>query len=162
MKKTGAPKKNRQPQSDLRTAAPTHPLMSREEELRFARICRQGFLDKARVDPLNDEPLSCILGPIILGRAGPFDKELAGKMFVGLLEGGTVEQTKAFFKRVLTLKSKAKDTHSNGFYYYAYSNFIEENGFEPSKKGLKKFILAREETYRPARAVKVTGGKKLV
>jgi len=122
--------------------------MSPEEELRFSRTCRQQALDVLSVDPLNNEPLSCILGPIITGSAGAFDKELAGKMFVGLLEGGTVEQTAAFFKRVLALKGKAKDAHPNGFYYYAYSNFIEENGFEPSKAGLKKFILARPDTYR--------------
>jgi len=148
-KKIGRPTKSKPAKNDLRTAAPEPPLMSAEEELRFSRICRQSVLDQARVDPYGDEPLSCVFAPVILKRGAEWEKDDAGKLLVGLLESYTADQIEAFFKRVVQLKRNAESlAHRNGFAYYAYSMFLEETGREPSKRELKKYIVARREVYK--------------
>jgi len=136
------PKKLRHDTPDLRaTDAP--------DEKALAPIVRQMALNSLRVDPHGDEPLSCILAPVIRKRGSTSDKELAGKMFVHLLENGTADQAETFFRRVMTLKRNFEQLpHRNGFAYYAYSMFIEENGFEPTKARLKKYILARPDIYK--------------
>jgi hypothetical protein len=138
-----APKKIKFPPMDLRT----HD----SEPDNFAAMFRQSQINRLRVDQLGDEPLACVLAPVILKRASAGEIELAGEMFVHMLADCTADQAEAFFKRVVTLKRNAEGLpHRNGFAYYAYARFIEETGREPSKAELKRYILARREIYRDA------------
>lgn len=117
----------------------------------LARISRQSAINTERVDPHRDEPLACILGGVILGRSTADEKDLVGKLFTHILETATPEHARQFFARVLELKkSAAMPAHRNAFAYYAYSNYIEETGREPSKAELRKYIMARREIYKDA------------
>lgn len=119
----------------------------------LARVGRQFFLNELRTDPLGDEPLACILGPVILRRATDGEKQLAKELFTHILETGTAEQVTAFFARVRRLKESAElPPHRNALAYYAYSSFIEETGREPSKPELRKYIVARREIFKGAPA----------
>jgi hypothetical protein len=117
----------------------------------FAAIDRQAVLNQLRADPFGDEPLACILGPVILGRATAADKQLTGEIFAAILETSTPDQLAAFFARIHKMKVNADmPPHRNAFAYYAYSNYIGETGREPSKQELRKYITARREIYKDA------------
>jgi hypothetical protein len=144
------PKKHRNDPQDLRTQIrEPGEIRDAEQEQMMSRVFRQGMLDDARVDPFRDEPPACVLAPVILKRGSAQDKEMVGSLFVHTLENFTADQAESYFKRVLALKRNAENLPlRNGFVYYAYSSFIEEFGFEPSKARLKKFILAKPEVYK--------------
>ena len=131
------------------TEKPMPTPLSPEEDSALASIARQHQLDRLRVDPLGNEPLASVFGPIILGTSTDSNKELAGDLFCKLLENGTSEMVEGFLKRVSTLKRNHEALpHRNGFAYFAYCRFVEAAGKEPTKSQLKKFIIARPEEYR--------------
>jgi len=125
------------------------PPLSPEVAADYDSYQRQATLDILFIDPKNSEPLSCVFAPVILNRGSESDKATAGQILVEILAHGTAEEAGAFFKRVLTLKKESeKAPPPNSYAYYAYSRFIEENGFEPTRSRLKKYILARRSIYK--------------
>ena len=105
-------------------------------------------IDRARVDPFNDEPLACVLAPVILDRATESEREFVGELFASVLATGTPEQIKGFFARVARLTANAEQPHRNSLAYFGYARFVEETGREPSKPELKAYLLARPETFK--------------
>jgi len=141
-KKIGRPKKHREDTPDLRAT-------DTPDEKALAPIVRQMVLDTLRVDPLSDWPLAGIFGPVILGHISESDKEIAGKVFLHMLTNGTIAQTETFFQRLLELKRNAERLpHRNDIAYCAYCLFIHENGFEPTKARLKKYILTKPDIFK--------------
>ena len=120
------------------------------DEPHLAAVVRQSGLDKARVDPLNQDPmLACVLAGIIMRDASEHARDSAGKMLVGAVENFTADEAEAFFRRIVSLKRNHENLrHRNGFAVFAYSRFIEETGKEPTKSELRKFVVARPETFK--------------
>ncbi|MEI6676319.1 MAG: hypothetical protein WCO57_14210 [Verrucomicrobiota bacterium] len=128
---------------------PDPPPLSPEAAADCDSFRRQVTLDSLHVDPKNSEPLSRLFAPVILNRGSEAEKTTAGQILVEILAHGTAEEAGAFFKRVLTLKKESENPPPpNSYVYYAYSMFIEENGFEPTRSRLKKYILARRSIYK--------------
>ena len=105
-------------------------------------------IDRARVDPFNDEPLACVLAPVLLNRATDAEKAFAGELFANVLATGTPEQIAGFFARVEKLAANAEQPHRNAYAYFGYARFISEAGREPSKPELRDYLLARPETHK--------------
>jgi hypothetical protein len=89
-----------------------------------------------------------MLGPIFLKRATADEKQEVGWLFAQALETTTAEQLEKFFARVVVMKKNAEQPHRHAFAYFGYVRFIEENGREPSKFELKKYLLARRENFK--------------
>lgn len=124
------------------------PEMTPDEVKSLALSRQQRHLDQLRVDPFRDDPASIIYAPIILGRASKNQKKDAGNCFVSLLEKASVSQLESVFARLLKLKKNAELPHRNSTAYLGYARFMEETGREPKKPELKRYLLARPETYK--------------
>lgn len=111
-------------------------------------LFHQMEIDRARVDPFNDEPLACILAPVLLNRATDAEREFVGNLFADAARTCTAAQLAAFFARVAKLALNAEQPHRNAYAYFAYARFIEATGREPSKPELKAYMLARPETFK--------------
>jgi hypothetical protein len=113
-----------------------------------ASFFRQNEIDRLRVDQFNDEPLACVLAPVLLNRATDAEREFVGNLFAEVARTCTPEQLAAFFARVLKLKANVEQPHRNAYAYFGYARFIEETGREPSKPELKAYLLARPEVFK--------------
>jgi hypothetical protein len=100
------------------------------------------------VDPFSDEPLACVLAPVLLNSATEAERAFVANLFAEALGTCTSEQLAAFFARVTKLALNAEQTHRIAAAYFGYSRFIEETGREPSKPELKAYLIARPETFK--------------
>jgi hypothetical protein len=138
------PRKRKLPPPDRR------PESEGELPEHWPAVLRQKSVNQLRVDPKGDEPLSGILGDVILCRASADDEDLAGKMFLAVLKAPDPSVAEQFFRRVMRLKLNAVAPHRNAFAYYAYGRFIEDAGREPSKTELRAYIEARRNEFKEA------------
>ena len=140
------PKKIKSPPTDnkIDTSDKTPP-----EDLAWMNpLSIQGAIDRLRVDPFNDEPLACVLAPVLLDRATDAERESVGNLFAEAVRICTPEQLSGFFSRVAKMAENVKQPHRNARAYFGYARFIEETGREPSKPELKAYLLARPEIYK--------------
>ena len=125
----------------------------------MAQAARQHCIDILRADPHKDEPLAAVLGGIIRGNEPTaWESELLGKLMAQALGKMTIEQAQSFFDRIMALKKNWPHGHRNAFAYYAYSKYIEATGKEPTKKELKKYIVAHRDIFKDAPLKEDTAG----
>jgi hypothetical protein len=71
-----------------------------------------------------------------------------GSLMVCAVEHFTADQAESFFKTIVEMKRKLENPpHRNAWAHAAYSDFIAEFGFEPSKAGLRKYISQGRRKY---------------
>jgi hypothetical protein len=108
----------------------------------------QNAIDAARVDPFNEEPLACIFGPVLLGRATVAEKQFAGEILAELSATATPEQLAGAFARIAKLKENADQPHRNAYVAYAYARYFSELGEEPTKRQLKAYLLENPKVFK--------------
>lgn len=159
-KKSGRPKKTKEPQGDLRAPfkpwpdTPQSRKRTPEKNAELAEDFRQMFLqmnlDRVRVDPLNDEPwLAQELASVICGhwRTKQGDED-AASLFLYALTELNADQAEDLFRRVVKLKrNRESPPHPAAWAMFAYYNFTHDNGKEPTKDQLRKYICEHHETY---------------
>jgi hypothetical protein len=105
-----------------------------------------------RADPHNNDPEMMRYSLCITGEALEKTMSFVGREMVDALYEKNAVELQEFFDRIMKRKieverSYKEKPHRNFYGYKAYCEFKEENGFNPSKRGLKKFILSRLDKY---------------
>jgi hypothetical protein len=131
------PRKIKTPPADLRA-----DLSTPETVGLFAQMA----IDTARVDPFNEEPLACIFGPVLLGRATAAEKKFVGELCAEVLATAP-EKAPAFFARVAKMAANIEQPHRNAYALYGYARFIAETGKEPSKRELREYLLENPKVF---------------
>jgi hypothetical protein len=107
-------------------------------------------VNKLLIDPLNEEPIfALMLAQLAITPDDDVFRSSLGNTMVEILEKCTADETEVLFKRIVTLKRNAEQPpHRNCYAFAAYNNFIFETGIEPTKRQLRKYMIARLEEYR--------------
>jgi hypothetical protein len=105
-----------------------------------------------RADPHNNDPEMMRYSLCITGVAVEKTMSFVGREMVDALYEKNAAELQEFFDRIMKRKIEAERSykekpHRNFYGYKAYCDFKEENGFNPSKSRLKKFILGRLDGY---------------
>lgn len=125
----------------------TPPAASDPEREQMNHLWMSSESGRLTVDPFGDEPLACVLAPVLLGTASAAEKDFVGNLFSEVLGTGTPEQIAGFFARVSKLAANAEQPHRNAAAFAGYAAFFGEVGREPSKPALKAYLLARPDHF---------------
>lgn len=137
---------------------PPKPKITESEEARLRSVAHKYFLQLLKHDPLNEDPLTAVFAGVISGEVSDADEKLVGSLWVKVMKTGDPERIKDLACKIARLAENAKHPRRAFHAYQAYVDFIEATEREPSKRELKKFILARSnqsEDFKRGRDRKV-------
>ena len=81
----------------------------------------------------------------------PSESACIGELVTYAMKNYSCDELKEFFDNIVMMKRQSEQTHRNSYAYYAYSNYIEAYGIEPSKSALRDYIIDHRRKYKPPR-----------
>jgi|GEM_PF-2304933 len=162
--KAGRPKKVNLPKTDSRTPKNYSPFSPAEveslksifnlpqrtpdDEKASAQTERQDRLNQLRVNPKGNASLPPLFSNLVMKNASKMEKSLLGNGLIEMIEAFETPVLEKLFKGILEMKRNSEDSPRRNYYAYsAYCNFLKENGKEPTKPELKKFIQRNPDLY---------------
>jgi hypothetical protein len=116
----------------------------------FQKVIRKDSLINAITDPLSEEKMPAKAFGYTLTVNDTESDEAMGAMLCEFMRDMSGDDLQKVFDSIMRMKRKAEYWHRNSFAYYAYSNYIEAYGMEPTKHALKTYILDHPRKYKDA------------
>jgi hypothetical protein len=114
------------------------------------KFIRKSYLINAITDPFSDEKMPAKAFGYTLTVNDTESDESMGAMLCEFMRDMSADELQKVFDAIIRMKRKAEFLHRNSFAYYAYSNYIEAYGVEPTKHALKTYILEHPRKYKDA------------
>jgi len=113
-------------------------------------VLRKDSLINAITDPFSKEKMPAKAFGYTLTVNDPVEDKSMGAMLCGFMRDMGADNLQNFFDAIIRMKRETEFLHKNAFAYYAYSNYIEAYGVNPTKNALKNFILDHPRKYKDA------------
>jgi hypothetical protein len=116
----------------------------------FQKVIRKDSLINAITDPFSEEKMPAKAFGRTLVVSDHEEDYSTGGMLCEFMRDMSADELQKVFDAIIRMKRKAEFWHRNSFAYYAYSNYIEAYGMEPTKNALKEYIVDHPRKYKDA------------